>query len=203
MKPDETRCNQIGTIVLQCLPGSLPSHGIGVGNLDAEASMRLRFLTAAALLTLSATASHSGGVAEVSFPNEARYTDAGAYGTERAANLAQLAAHLKRLAQRDLPEGQKLTVEILDVDLAGEARPWRRMPSEVRVLRGRADWPRIELRYTLSGEPGNTRSATESIADLNYLQRIGSYGSSEPLVYEKRMIDDWFRARFVERGSAH
>ena len=195
----------IGTIVLQCHPGSLPRHGIGVGNLDAEAGMRLnpRFLTVSALLTLSATASHAGGIAEVSFPNEARYTDAGAYGTERAANLAQLAAHLKRLAQRDLPEGQKLTVEILDVDLAGEARPWRRTGSEVRVLRGRADWPRIELRYTLSGEPGNTRSATESIADLNYLQRIGSYGSSEPLVYEKRMLDDWFRARFVERGSAH
>jgi Protein of unknown function (DUF3016) len=141
---------------------------------------------------------HAGGDAEVLFPGQARYTDAGSWGRDREANLKVLAEHLKGLAWRYLSEGQKLTLEVLDVDLAGSAKPWRASANDLRVLRGKADWPRIELRYVLTTNGQGPRSGKESISDLNYLQRLGAYGVSEPLVYEKRMLDDWFRVRFVE-----
>ncbi len=162
--------------------------------------MRLNpiILTVVAVVGLGVSTACAAGSAEVLFSNEARFSDAGASASDRAANLAQLANHLKRLAARHLPEGQKLTVEVLDVDLAGTSRPWRATGTEVRVLRGRADWPRIELRYTLASDGNTTRTGKESIADLNYLQRISAYGASEPLKHEKRMLDDWFRARFIE-----
>ena len=159
-------------------------------------------LTVCTLASIGVSAARAAGSAEVSFPNEARFTDAGASASDRAANLAQLANHLKRLGARYLPDGKTLTVELLDVDLAGTSRPWRATGTDVRVLRGRADWPRIELRYTLSGDVQSARSGKESIADLNYLQRIGAYGPAEPLMHEKRMLDDWFRARFIEGRAA-
>lgn len=155
-------------------------------------------LAVVAIVGLGASTACAAGSAEVLFTNEARFSDAGASASDRAANLAQLTNHLKRLAARHLPEGQKLTVEVHDVDLAGTSRPWRTTGTEVRVLRGRADWPRIELRYTLSGDGNIARTGKESVADLDYLQRISAYGSSEPLKHEKRMLDDWFRARFIE-----
>lgn len=166
--------------------------------------MRLNpiILIVVAIAGLGASTACAVGSAEVLFPNEARFSDAGVSASDRAANLAQLANHLKRLAARHLPEGQKLTVEVLDVDLAGTSRPWRATGTDVRVLRGRADWPRIELRYALSVDGNTTRTGKESIADLNYLQRISAYGSSEPLRHEKRMLDEWFRARFIEGRAA-
>ena len=162
--------------------------------------MRLNpiILTVVAIAGLAVSTACAAGSAEVLFPNEARFSDAGASAGDRAANLALLANHLKRLAARHLPEGQKLTVEVLDVDLAGTSRPWRVTGTDVRVLRGRADWPRIELRYTLAGGGNTTRTGKESIADLNYLRHISAYGASEPLIHEKRVLDDWFRARFLE-----
>ena len=167
--------------------------------------MRLNpiILTVVAIAGLGVSTACAAGSAEVLFPNEARFSDAGASASDRAANLAQVANHLKRLAERLLPDGQKLTVEVLDVDLAGTSRPWRATGTEVRVLRGRADWPRIELRYTLSGDGNAARTGKEVIADLNYLQRIGAHGSSEPLKHEKRMLDDWFRARLIEGRVPH
>jgi Protein of unknown function (DUF3016) len=166
--------------------------------------MRLNpiILAVVAVAGLGVSTACEAGSAEVSFTHEARFSDAGASASDRASHLAQLANHLKRLAARHLPGEQKLSVELLDVDLAGSSRPWRGTGTDVRVLRGRADWPRIELRYTLSGDGNITRTGTESIADLNYLQRINAYGASEPLKHEKRMLDDWFRARFVEGRTA-
>ncbi|TMH03472.1 MAG: DUF3016 domain-containing protein [Betaproteobacteria bacterium] len=38
----------------------------------------------------------------------------------------------------------------------------------------------------------------ETIADMAYLRRIDREYSSVSLPYEKRMLDEWFKARFVE-----
>lgn len=139
----------------------------------------------------------AAGRAEVTFIDAARYADAGAWGSDRDANLAQLEAHVQRLASKYLASGQTLKLEFLDIDLAGNARPWKGNGTDVRVLRGRADWPRLTLRYSLEEARVSAQNGTESISDLNYLGRLGARSSSERMAYEKRLLDDWFQARFV------
>ena len=65
-----------------------------------------------------------------------RFTDVGFATIDRERTLQSLTQHFEALGRR-LPDGQTLRVEVLDVNLAGEV--WPRGPSEVRVLRGRAD----------------------------------------------------------------
>jgi Protein of unknown function (DUF3016) len=149
-----------------------------------------------------AAPARAGGSVSVSFSGDATFSDAGAAHHDRELNLAILTRHLQGLGQRYLPDGEALSVEILDLDLAGALRLSHRAVGEVRIVRGRADWPRIKLRYSLAANGQTLQSATESLADLNYLGHIGTYSSSDPLRYEKRMLEDWFKARFVEHLAA-
>lgn len=141
--------------------------------------------------------SMAAGPVEVTFVDPAKFSDAGSPGRIRDANLTALEAHVQQLAAKYLTPGQTLKLEILDVDLAGNERPWRGAGGDVRVLRGRADWPRLTLRYSLRGAGLAGVDATESISDLNYLGRTASHNSSEPLAHEKRLLEDWFQTRLV------
>ena len=146
-------------------------------------------------------AAHAGTVT-VSFVNAPGFSDAGATRWDEGADLRALARHLEALGQRHLPPEQVLRVEILDVDLAGTVRPSRQAGRDLRIVRGGADWPRISLRYTLevSGKP--LLSGEEWLADMNYSHGFVGDRGSDPLHYEKNMLDVWFKARFVERRAA-
>jgi hypothetical protein len=63
-------------------------------------------------------------------------------------------------------------------------------------MRGRADWPRIQLRYSLEvpGQPVRAREAT--VSDMAYMQHVATYGRGEPLIYERHMLDEWFKVEF-------
>ena len=164
--------------------------------------MRLHTRTLIASLFAAAASAAVAGTVSVSFVNTASYADAGTTAWDEEANLKTLAGHLEKLGQRGLPAGQVLKVEIRDVDLAGWVRPTRD-GSQVRVLRGRADEPRITLRYTLEENGKVLRSGEESIADKDYANGTFAGRDSASLYYEKRMLDAWFKARFVEgRASA-
>ena len=93
-------------------------------------------------------------------------------------------------------------VEVLDVDLAGSTRPSRRGGFDLRVVRGKGDWPRISLRYTLEEDGKPVRSGEEAVEDMDYTHGLVGYRKSVPLYYEKRMLDKWFRARFAEGRAA-
>ncbi len=141
----------------------------------------------------------------VSFEHPEVWTDAALHGGHgsraRQPAMDGLRQHLERLGTRYLRPGQTLKVEVLDVDLAGRFEPWRPFASDVRIMLA-VTWPRIKLRYSLE-EGGAVRSAaTETIVDQNYLSHAGGYFASDSLRYEKAMLDDWFRARFVERRAA-
>ena len=152
----------------------------------------------AAGLVLAAAAAQAAGTVQVSFIQSDKFTDAGDARRDIDGNLRELARHFDALAQRYLGDGQKLTVEVLDIDLAGEVRPSRRFMQDVRVLRGRADWPRIKLRYTLETSGQAPRSGEQNIADMAYLQHISAgYANDEPLRHEKRMLREWFATQFV------
>ena len=157
------------------------------------------------LLCACLAAGASGAIAgtvDVRFVNSRQYADAGNTAWEEEANLQVIDRHLKAIGQRWLPANHLLKVDVLDVDLAGAVRPFHGGP-EIRVLRGGADFPRIQLQYTLVVDGKVERSGTEWLTDLNYTRRITGERNSESMHYEKRMIDEWFKSRFLQGpGSA-
>lgn len=152
-------------------------------------------LLAAAVLVALARPVHAAGRAEVQFIEPQKFADAGTNGIERERTLALLAAHVQDLAKR-LPDGQVLRVQVLDVDLAGTLQ--MRRAQELRVLRGTVDAPRLQLRWTLDEGERTVRSGDENLTELGYpLGRAYPYASEGGLPYEKRLLSEWFQARFV------
>ena len=151
-------------------------------------------ITLAALAWLLAGLAQAGTV-EVSFVQSERYTDAG-QGLDAEATRKTLDRHLQALGQAGLPAQQRLKIEILDIDLAGETRPMLNLASELRVVKGRADWPRIHLRYVLSEGDQTLSSGDESVSDMAYLMHSAVSDRSDALPYERRLLSDWFRNRF-------
>ena len=146
-------------------------------------------LLAAALLS-AALPSGAAGSAQVSYVQPEKFTDVGHGSFDRERTLQSLTQYFHTLGKR-LPDGQTLRVEVLDVDLAGEI--WPRSPHEVRVLRGRADWPHMTLRYTLLEGDRTVKAGESKLADMAYLfdsHRLSQYGD---LPFEKRMLDRWFK----------
>ena len=161
-----------------------------------------RALFLACFIAVAGSAS-AAGTATVSFIDVSRYSDAGTTHWDDDANLKTLAKYIEGLGTRYLHDGQVLKVELLDVDLAGAARPSRRDGSNLRIVKGRADFPRIGLRYTLEEDGKPVRSGEESVADLDYTHGlVGGARNYDSLYYEKHMLEKWFRASFAEGRAA-
>ncbi|MDT7836613.1 DUF3016 domain-containing protein [Aquabacterium sp. OR-4] len=150
----------------------------------------------AALLLAMAAAAASGparaATADVRFVEPERYTDAGR-GIDAEQVREALARQLQQLAATRLPADQALHIEVLDIDLAGELNPWLRAASDIRVMKGRADWPRLHLRYTLARGEQVLRQGEARLSDMNYLQQTGLGAGRGSLAYEQRMLERWMR----------
>ena len=109
--------------------------------------------------------------------------------------MTMLAQHFAQLGVRYLEPTQHLTLDILDVDLAGRCEPGPGSILDIRVLRS-ITWPRIRLRYTLRRDDQVVDTAVETISDRNYLEHGDGYFDGDPLHYEKAMLTRWFRGRF-------
>lgn len=159
---------------------------------------RSRFaLGVSAVATLSALAwpAHAAGTVEVAYIQPEKFVDFGFGNYERERNQASLNQSFQRLA-RQLPDGQTLKIEVLDVDLAGELKPGS--ARDVRIVRGSVDWPRIKLRYVLQAGSTTLKSGERDLADMNYLFSQRSITARDGgLPYEQRMIDRWFTETFV------
>jgi hypothetical protein len=146
---------------------------------------------------LLAGAAHAGSVA-VSFSGTPRFSDAGDTFADEQANRLAIAQYIESLGARYLPAQQTLKLEIVDIDLAGEIRHPRRAGwRELRVAKGGADFPRMTVRYTLESGGQVLRSGEETISDMDYTHHVAQPRASEPLHFEKRMLDEWFRTRFA------
>lgn len=151
--------------------------------------------TLIALATLAAGAQAAGTV-QVQFVQPDQFVDVRDQAFSRERNLEALERHLKAAAAPYVADGQTLKIDVLDVDLAGEPRMDVRS-NDLRVLKGKADWPRIDLRWSLEAPGQPARSGQASVKDMGYLQRVAvGTAADEPLRYERRMLDDWFRAEF-------
>jgi len=154
------------------------------------AALRRLSLTAA-LLGMVCVAAQATGRAEVSYAAQDRLTDAGFSVHEVLRTQRLLTAHLERLAQA-LPDGQVLKIEVRDIDLAGE--PDTLVFDRVRVLGRVPDSPRLDLRFELRADGGDLlRQGDVVLTDMAYLQRGIGVRRSQPLAYERRLLDDWFR----------
>jgi hypothetical protein len=81
---------------------------------------------------------------------------------------------------------------VLDLDLAGRLEPSRRGARDLRILRGGADWPRMKLHYTIEAGGKVVNSGDATLQDMNYQFNSNRLSDSDPLRYEKHMIDAWF-----------
>ena len=151
---------------------------------------------AAVLAALPARA----GTAVVQFDQPDRYTDIGPR-READAVQQQLRQMLETLAAQRLPASQTLRLTVTDVDLAGEIPPATRLLHDVRVMGARPDWPRISLRYTLQDGDRQLAEGSEVVTDMAYLLRNTSVHGNGRLLYEQRMLSDWFDSRFGKSAA--
>ncbi len=152
----------------------------------------------ASLLALGAGAASAG--VTVNYVESDKFADLPFAPWERKEVLDDLAAFFAELG-KDLPPGQDLAVDITDIDLAGREYPNSRGGRELRILKGGADWPTMNLRYTLSANGQVLTSGTEKLTDMNYLNRMNRMSDGDRLRYEKRMIEDWFKKAILQKKS--
>ena len=155
----------------------------------------IRLAVAAALLAAAGAASAGVNVKYVA-PED--FADVPYSDVERDRLLRELSDHFGKLAKQ-LPPGQDLNVEVLDIDLAGQLKPMRWAVQDIRVMTGGADWPHITLRYTITQDGQVIKSGQERVQNMNYTHRMNRYFASETLRYEKQMLDDWFKQTVAAR----
>ena len=168
--------------------------------------MKQRFNLAATSLSLLASLAWADSNLSVAFVNPETYSDATysssfANAKDRADVEREIEQHLEGLAERALPAGDSLKIEVLDIDLAGRVEPFRsRVGGNVRVISD-INWPRMTLRYTLTQGDQTNPSREDLISDMNYLSSFNRYSSGDRLRYEKSMLDHWFASRFGTKLS--
>lgn len=151
------------------------------------------------LPVLALAAATAQAAVNVSFIAPESYTDAGDRTWDREDTMRTLGEYLHKLGDKYLAPNQTLKIEVLDVDLAGWPRFGGRGPHQFRTVTGNADYPSMRVRYTLEGPGLRGETREETIEDTNYFTRgtvTQRYASNEPLYFEKRMLDDWFKNRF-------
>ena len=146
-----------------------------------------------AVLCMVASASASAA-ATVTYVNPDKMTDVPRDKRDREKMEEDLLEHFNKLAAK-LPAGQELKVEILDIDLAGDVFP-RVAIQNVRVFRGRGDFPHIHLRYRIEQDGKLISSGERELTDMAYMMGFNRY-RDDLFGHEKQLLDDWFRKDVV------
>jgi hypothetical protein len=168
-----------------------------------------------ALAALLATAAASARVGEVTDPDRpralpaegavaVRWDDPAAFSEIRGSNnrwearrgnwVYQIADYLRTRAEKRLAPGERLDVAIHDIRRAGNYEPWRGPnANDIRYVRDIYP-PRIALSFTLSDAQGKViAQGDRKLTDLAFTSNTSTITNSDPLRYEKRLLDDWLR----------
>jgi hypothetical protein len=147
----------------------------------------------------------SGPVA-VSWSDPAQFSDLRFSRNRWEANrgdwVRQLAEHFRSSATRQLQPGEKLQVNITDIMRAGSYEPWRGPNMDhVRFIRDRYP-PSMAFSYTLTGADGQVLAQSDiKLRDLGFMMSA-SPTDTDPLRFEKRMIDNWLRRNMRTPSTA-
>lgn len=144
---------------------------------------------------------------ETTQPVSVQWTDPAQFGemrysgnrreSERGTWVKDLAEYLQEKSARYLQPGQQLDITITDITRAGSYLPTGASPNldTVRVIKDIYP-PRISLDFKLSDGDGQVVSqGNRKLVDSAFLMGSNSM-DTDPLRYEKRMIDDWLRREF-------
>lgn len=104
--------------------------------------------------------------------------------------------YIQERAARRLPEGQKLTITFTDIDMAGDFEPWRGPSAQdVRIVKS-IYVPRLKFNYRITDAGGGVvKDGSANLTDLSFQQNLSNaIDTSDPLRYEKRLLDDWMRS---------
>ena len=160
--------------------------------------MKMRMMKAALAGLLVLGAGAASAEVKVTYIESDKFADLPFSPWDREDVLKRLTEHFNKLGER-LPQGQDLTLEVTDIDLAGREYPAPRSGRELRVMKGMADWPTMDLRYSLSQDGKVLKEGSVKLSDMSYMQRITRASDSDPMRYEKRMIADWFDETILEK----
>jgi len=141
------------------------------------------------------------GAVAVSWTDPSEFTElrfSGNHWEAKRGNwVFELASALRKSVEKQLPEGERIEIEITDIDRAGRYEPGlgARMDS-IRIMRN-IDSPSMSLTYRRYDASGQLIDVGErKLRDMMYLNNINTLSNTDPLRYEKRMIDDWARREF-------
>jgi len=153
-------------------------------------------VSVAAMLLMMGSVAASAGTATVRFIEPERYADVSDRAFNRDEALAVIEGHIRDLADKRLPAAQQLTVEVLDLDLAGE--PERRSTRffDLRVMRETTP-PSARFRYSLTEGGRVLKEGEVQLRDLSYLRFGASSRSSSALTYDRELWTDWFKETFA------
>jgi hypothetical protein len=106
--------------------------------------------------------------------------------------LDTLKAYIEKRAAAVLAPGQRLDIVVTDLDRAGSYLPTVGMTHPVRIVESLYP-PRIQLHFRLLDEQGQViREGDRKLTDLAFLYEGSTApGQTDPLRYEKRLIDRW------------
>jgi hypothetical protein len=106
--------------------------------------------------------------------------------------LDELRRHIERRAAPRLADGETLVVTITNVHLAGDYEARTPTTTNVRIVREVMP-ARIDLSFRLTRADGTVVAAGERrLRSTGYPVGVG-IDPSDPLVYEKVLLDDWLR----------
>lgn len=114
--------------------------------------------------------------------------------------VQDLAQYMRKRAQQQLAPGARLELTIVDIERAGRYEPWNRPDMQnVRIIRDMYP-PRMTVSFRLHDPTGAVVDEGErKLSDQAFLLNASPINMTDPLRYEKRMVDAWLRR---ELGSA-
>jgi hypothetical protein len=153
-------------------------------------------------LLLAAACAQAAGPSPVTveFVNAEKFTDVNdrylKTSPEKNTNLVALRKHVETKGAKYLKPGQTLAISFTDIDLAGDHKPQiSPQMQDVRLVTGLYP-PRMSFNYVLKDATGQVlRSGEAKLSDVGFDTHSAGL-LSDPLRYEKRMLDKWMRAEF-------
>jgi hypothetical protein len=147
---------------------------------------------------LCATAANAVSRTDVTFDHPENFTDVKdrAIPTDKGRDniLSNIRTFVVDHADRTLPEGYSLKMTFTDIDLAGDFEPQRGAQwDDVRIVKSIYP-PAFKFTYSVMDASGRVvKQGSENIRDMTFDNRI-TFDRSDPLHYEKDMLDDWIRS---------